>query len=166
MGTIQENWKLALDILHPTQKELEHGLELHRNSYVFDAYGFAPSGGGKFPRLDELILQHASRDELTYALEEFKMNQSFREPAMRKLLAEAWETAGVDGVFQNSGVEGNDIENLIKRLGSFTAVVDQLTEFYERAVFPDQFAGIRERGHKALYMTTNGVPISSKGMSA
>lgn len=166
MGTIQENWKFALDILHPTQKELEHGLELHRNSYVFDAYGFAPSGGGKFPRLDELIRQHASRDELTYALEEFKMNQSFREPAMRKLLVEAWETAGVDGVFQNSGVEGNDIENLIKRLGSFTAVVDQLTEFYERAVFPDQFAGIRERGHRALYMTTNGVPISSKGMSA
>ena len=31
MGTIKENWKLALDILRPSQKDLEHGLELHRN---------------------------------------------------------------------------------------------------------------------------------------
>ena len=84
---------------------------------------------------------------------------------MRKKLSEAWETAGVDCIFQNSGVEGNDIENLLKRLGSFTAVIDRLDDFYERAAFPDRLAGIRERGHKALYMTTNGVPISSKGMS-
>ena len=165
MGTIQENWKLALDILHPTQKELEHGLELHRNSYVFDAYGFTPYGGGKNERLDQLAREHASRDELLYAAEEFRMNQSYKNPEMRKLLAETWEAAGVDCVFQNSGVEGNDIENMLKRLGAYTAVTDRLDDFYERAVFPDQLPAIRERGHKALYMTTNGVPISSKGIS-
>ncbi len=165
MGTIQENRKLALDILHPSQKDLEHGLELHRNSYVFDAYGFTPSGGGKNTRLDELIRQHASRDELLYAAEEFRMNHSFKNPEMCKLLASAWETAGVDCIFQNSGVEGNDIENLLKRLGAFTAVTDRLNSFYERAVFPDQLAGIRERGRKALYMTTTGVPVSAKGIS-
>lgn len=165
MGTIQENWKLALDILQPSGKELEHGLELHRNSFVFDAYGFTPSGGGKNERLDQLIREHASREEITYANEDFFKNQAFKNPEMRRLLAEAWETAGVDCVFQNSGVEGNDIENLLKRLGSFTAVTDRLTDFYERAVFPDQLEGIRKRGHKALYMTTNGVPISAKGIS-
>ena len=150
METIQKNWQLALDILQPTKKDLEHGLELHRNSYVFDAYGFNPSGGGKFPSLDELIRQHASRDELNYALEEFCKVQSFRDPAMRKLLAEAREKSGVDCIFQNSGVEGNDIENMLKRLGFFTALVDRMDGFFERAVFPDQLEGIRERGHKAL----------------
>ena len=165
MGTIQENWKLALDILHPSQKDLEHGLELHRNSFVFDAYGFMPLGGGKSPRLDELIRQHASRNELQYEYEEFRMHECFKEPAMRKLLTGAWETAGVDCIFQNCGLEGNDIENLIKRLGSYTAVTDLLDGFYERAVFPGQLEGIRERGHKSLYITTNGVPISSKGIS-
>ena len=101
MGTIQENWKLAQDILQPSKKDLEHGLELHKNSYVFDAYGFTPSGGGKNPRLDELIRRHASRDELIYAAEEFRMNHAFKDPDMCKLLAAAWETAGVDCVFQN-----------------------------------------------------------------
>ena len=165
MGTIQENWDIALEVLRPTAKELEHGLELHRNSYVFDAYGFMPTGGGKNERLEQLINQNAGRGEIRYAIEDFSMNASFKNPEMQKRLAEAWEAAGVDCIFQNSGEEGNDIENLIKRLGSYTAVTDQLSNFYERAVFPDQLEGIRKRGHKALYMTTNGVPISAKGIS-
>ena len=163
---ILKNRKLALDILRPSAKELEHGLELHRESYVFDAYGFMPTGGGRNERFDLLARRNASRDELNYASEEFRMNLAFRDPALRKLLAEAWNEAGVDCIFQNSGVEGNDIENLIKRLGAYTAVTDRMPDFYERAVFPEQLPAIRERGHKALYMTTNGVPVSSKGISA
>ena len=166
MGTIQENWKLALDILRPTEKELEHGLELHRNSFVFDAYGFNPTAGGRDERLDEMIRQNASRDELTYTREEFRMNQAYKNPEMQKRLAEVWEHAGVDCIFQNAGLEGNDIEILLRRLGSYTALTDRLTSFYERAVFPEQLPEIRKRGHKALYLTTNGVPISSKAISA
>lgn len=165
MGTIQENWQLALNILRPSDKDLEHGLELHRNSFVFDAYGFTPGAGGRNERLDQLIREHAGREELTFARENFRMNLAFNNPEMQKRLREVWEFAGVDCIFQNSGVEGNDIENLIKRLSSYTAVTDRLTDFYERAVFPDQLEAIRARGHKALYMTTNGVPISSKCIS-
>ena len=165
MGTIQENWQLALNILRPSDKDLEHGLELHRNSFVFDAYGFTPGAGGRNERLDQLIREHAGREELTFARENFRMNLAFKNPEMQKRLREVWEFAGVDCIFQNSGVEGNDIENLIKRLSSYTAVTDRLTDFYERAVFPDQLEAIRARGHKALYMTTNGVPISSKYIS-
>ena len=32
----------AVDLLKPSNAELERGLELHRQSLVFDAYGFAP----------------------------------------------------------------------------------------------------------------------------
>ena len=60
------------------------------------------------------------------------------------------------------GEEGNDIEQLIKRLACYTHVTDMLPELYERVVFPEQLAGLRERGKKALYMTTNGVPLPSK----
>ena len=165
MGTIQENWQLALNVLQPSEKDLAHGLELHRNSFVFDAYGFTPGAGGRNEWLDQLIREHAGREELTFARENFRMNLAFKNPEMQKRLREVWEFAGVDCIFQNSGVEGNDIENLIKRLSSYTAVTDRLTDFYERAVFPDQLEGIRARGHKALYMTTNGVPVSAKGKS-
>ena len=45
----------ALDVLRPNERDLAHGLELHKNSVVFDAYGFMPTGGGQCPRLDTLI---------------------------------------------------------------------------------------------------------------
>jgi membrane dipeptidase len=31
-----------LEILKPTPAQLQHGLELHAQSLVFDSYGFAP----------------------------------------------------------------------------------------------------------------------------
>ena len=158
--------KLALNALKPTEKELQHGLELHKEAFVFDAYGFMPLAGDKCPRLDQLIKEKAGRDELKLAYEEHIMNGAYESnPALRKKLAEVWEEAGVDCVFQNSGVEGNSIDGLLKRLSFYTYITDLMPELYERAVFPHQLPGIKERGHKALYMTTNGVPLPERLVS-
>lgn len=165
MFSMEENRQLALDILKPSAKELEHGLELHKNSFVFDAYGFMPLGNGYNARYDELCAAGASRDELIWCGEEFRMNESFNDPAIVAKLKEVWEYAGVDCIFQNSGVEGNDIEKLLRRLGCYTYITDKLSSIYERAVFPEQLPEIRKRGKKSLYMTTNGVPISCKNVS-
>ena len=161
-----KNRNIALQMLNPSAKDLEHGLELHKNSFVFDAYGFKPLVGGCSSRAAELIKAGASRDELHFADEMHHMTEGFHDPQMRKLLAEAWEFGGVDCIFQNCGEESNDVERLLKRLGNYTRTIDYCSEVYERCVFPEQLEGIRSRGHKALYITTNGVPISSKFNSA
>lgn len=161
MRSFEEYRQLAVDILQPSQRDLEHGLELHKNSFVFDAYGFMPRAAAQ-PPMEELISSGASRDELSWRREEFSMCGAFDDPAIVQKLKEAWEFAGVDVIFQNSGLEGNDIEILIRRLGCYTHVVDKLSDFYERAVFPDRLPEIAKRGKKALYMTTNGVPLSCK----
>lgn len=163
----EEGRALALKMLQPTQKELEHGLELHRSSFVFDAYGFMPGGGGKAERLEQIIAENGSRDERSAAREEFSSNLAFfQNPAMKKMLREAFEFSGVDCIFQNAGVEGNDVERMLKRLSCFTLLTDREEDLFERAVFPEKLEGIRQRGHKALYLTTNGVPLSSKLVSA
>ena len=163
----EEGRALALKMLQPTQKELEHGLELHHNSFVFDAYGFMPGGGGKAERLEQIIAENGSRDERSAAREEFSSNLAFfQNPAMKKMLREAFEFSGVDCIFQNAGVEGNDVERMLKRLSCFTLLTDREEDLFERAVFPEKLEGIRQRGHKALYLTTNGVPLSSKLVSA
>ena len=47
-------------MLRPTEKELKHGLELHRESIVFDAYGFMPvCRGNDSPRLEAMIADGA-----------------------------------------------------------------------------------------------------------
>ena len=164
MHNIERNRQLALDILAPSQRDLEHGLELHKNSFVFDAYGFMPKGSG-YPLMEELITAGASRDELSWRSEEHSMNSSFNDPETVENLKKAWDIAGVDAVFQNSGREGNDLEIMIRRLSCYTNLVDRLPEVYERAAYPEQLPEIRKRGKKALYMTTNGVPLSCKYFS-
>ena len=39
---IQQARQAAIEVLKPSAKELEHGLELHEASLVFDSYGFSP----------------------------------------------------------------------------------------------------------------------------
>ena len=156
-----KNRNIALQMLNPSAKDLEHGLELHKNSLVFDAYGFMPLCGGRSAREEELIAAGASRDEIHYADEMHHMVEGFHDPRIRKLLKEAWEYGGVDCIFQNCGEESNDVERLIKRLGNYTRTIDYCTEVYERCSFPEKLEEIRARGNKALYITTNGVPISS-----
>ena len=39
----QKAWQSALDLLKPTPAQLEHGLELHRDLFCMDHFGFLPS---------------------------------------------------------------------------------------------------------------------------
>ena len=164
MRGFEEYRQLAIDILRPSQRDLEHGLELHKNSFVFDAYGFMPTGTC-YPELEKLSAAGASREEISWRNEEYRMNSSFKDPEFVENLKNAWEVAGVDAVFQNAGLEGNDIEIMLRRLSCYTNLVDRLPELYERAVYPEQLPEIRKHGKKALYMTTNGVPLSCKYLS-
>ena len=165
MINAEKNRAIALKMLDPSPKDLEHGLELHQNSFVFDAYGFVPICGGHSRREDELIEAGASRDEIHYADEEYRMTGGFRDPENRRRLAQAWEQSGVDCVFLNCGEESNDPERLIKRLGNYTHTIDFCPEVYERCTFPDRLEEVRKRGRKVIYMTTNGVPLASKEIS-
>ena len=161
-----EHWdaarQIALNLLDPSPKDLEHGLELHRKSFVFDAYGFMPVGGGKNKRLDQLIAANAGRDQIKDAREEFAKDTSFDDHRQLELLRAGWDYAGVDCIFQNAGLEGNDVERLLPRLSYFTHLIDRTPELLERAPFPGKLPEIRARGHKALYLTTNGVPVPRK----
>ena len=40
--TIARARQIALDILKPATKQLEHGLKLHAESLIFDGYAFSP----------------------------------------------------------------------------------------------------------------------------
>ena len=40
--SIQQARDVALNILKPSQRDIEHGMELHKNSLVCESYGFSP----------------------------------------------------------------------------------------------------------------------------
>lgn len=149
----------ALAVLQPTAAELQRGLELHRRSLVFDAYGFAPRAAVDGTALIKLDEAGASDAELNDLREELSMTRPATVAAERREFQEAFACAGVTCIFQNSGEEGQDIPRLLKRLARFTYLGDMLKETLVRAGRPEDIEQAQAAGRHCLYLTGNGVPL-------
>lgn len=155
----------ALEVLKPTPAQLEHGLELHYNSLVFDTYGFAPRAALDSKRVAAAREAGASALELQDLNEDMGMTRAVIDPNERAEFAEAMRTSGVTCIFQNSGEEGSDPLRLIKRLARFTYLSDMLRETLVRATLPDDIEAAKAAGKHCLYMTGNGVPLRQQWVS-
>ncbi len=150
----------GLKALKPAAKELEHGLKLHAESVVFDAYGFAPRAALDVEALRKAHDAGASDAELQDMREEMGMIRCAADPAERAEFETAWRAAGVTCIFQNAGEEGQDPLRLLKRLARFTFVTDALRGFVSRAATPDDIEATKKAGKHCLYLTGNGVPLT------
>jgi membrane dipeptidase len=162
---MQHAWSVALDILQPTGKQLEHGLELHRQSLVFDAYGFSPRAAVDGAAVARAVEQGASEIELQDLREDLSMTRCVTDPVERSEFEQAWQAAGVTCIFQNAGEEGQDPLRLIKRLARFTFVTDMLPDFVSKAATPADVEVAKKEGRHCLYLTGNGVPLTQQWVS-
>lgn len=154
--------QVALDILKPSAKQLEHGLELHAESLVFDSYGFAPRAAVDGERLAEAINNHASTAEIQDLREDMSMTRCVTDPAEQREFKEAFDASGVTCIFQNAGEEGQDPLRLLKRLARFTFTTDMLADFVSKAVTPEEIVQAKQEGRHCLYLTGNGVPLTQQ----
>lgn len=152
----------ALGILKPSQAELDRGLKLHRESLVFDTYGFAPRAAIDPAEFNLIADQGASDAELSDLREEMSMTRPAKDPAERQEFMDAFEAAGVTCIFQNAGEEGQDPLRLLKRLARFTYLGDMLDGTLQRAAHPDDIERAHKQGEHCLYLTGNGVPIAQQ----
>lgn len=157
--------QLALSVLKPSQRDLEHGLELHAHSLVFDSYGFSPRCAIDGERMKRAIAANASAVELQDLREDMGMTRCVTDAAERAEFKQAWEAAGVTCIFQNAGEEGQDPMRLIKRLANFTYVTDMLSDFIVKAATPAEIEAAHKAGKRALYLTGNGVPLTQDWVS-
>ena len=149
--TIARARDAALGILKPSQAELDRGLTLHRESLVFDTYGFAPRAALDPAEFNRIADEGASDAELSDLREEMSMTRPAKDPAERKEFMEAFEAAGVTCIFQNAGEEGQDPLRLLKRLARFTYLSDMLDGTLQRAAHPDDIERVHQQGEHCLY---------------
>lgn len=152
----------ALDVLKPARAQLEHGLELHQNSLVFDAYGFAPRAAIDADQLITAISAGASAAEVQELQEDMSMTRAVTDKAERAEFEEAFRCAGVTCIFQNAGEEGQDPLRLLNRLAHFTYLGDMLRDTLVRVSLPDDIESARRAGRHCLYLTGNGVPLAQQ----
>jgi membrane dipeptidase len=69
---MREAWEIALKILKPNQRDLKRGLEIHADSIVIDAYGFAPRSAIDGDRVKAAIEEGASNIEIRDMIEDME----------------------------------------------------------------------------------------------
>lgn len=156
----------GLALLQPSRRDLAYGLGLHADSFVMDAYGFAPLTAPDPAALRRLAEAGASDIELQDAREEMSMLAPARSDRARREYETAWNQAGVHAIFQNAGEEGQSPLRLLKRLARFTHLTDRLGRVVARAATPDDLIAARLRRGHALYVSANGVPLAQDWKSA
>lgn len=150
---------VALSILKPTKKQLEHGLELHRDALVVESYGFMPRAAIDPDIINQAIDERASLLELQDLREDMSMTRFVENQREKEEFMNAWKAAGVTCIFQNAGEEGNSVKVLLKRLARFTYSTDMMKDFVQRAVTPDDIVRVKKENRHAIYLTGNGVPL-------
>jgi membrane dipeptidase len=159
---IEHARQAALDVLKPSKRDLQHGLELHANSIVIDAYGFSPRSAVDGEQMRAALEAGASDIELQDLQEEMNMTRYVTNAAEREEYQDAWKASGVTCIVQNAGEEGQDPLRLIKRLARFTYVTDMLRDVVEKASVPADIAAAKKRGKHCLYFSGNGVPLTQQ----
>lgn len=155
----------ALQILKPSDKQLQRGLRLHAESLVFDSYGFAPRAAVDGRALARAAEDGASTIELKDLREEMTMTRVATDQVEQQEFRDAWRASGVTCIFQNAGEEGQDPLRLIKRLARFTYVTDLMRGFLSKAAVPDDVLLAKKEGRHCLYLTGNGVPLTQQWVS-
>jgi len=159
---IEKARQAALEVLKPSPRQLQHGLELHAASVVCESYGFSPRAAWDGDALRKAVEAGASTAELDDLREEMSMTRCATSPVEQAEYREAWNASGLTCIFQNAGEEGQSPERLIKRLARFTFVTDVLRDFVARAVIPDDILAAKKQGRHCLYFSGNGVPLAQR----
>ncbi len=157
---IQKAREAAMAVLKPSAKDLQHGLELHADSLVFDSYGFSPRSAIDGETIKAAVLAGASDAELEDLREDMSMTRCITSAEEQREYLEGWRASGVTCIFQNAGQECQDPMRLIKRLARFTYTTDMLREHVPKAVTPDDIEAVKAAGKHCLYLTGNGVPLT------
>jgi membrane dipeptidase len=157
--SIDKPREIALDLLKPTQAQIEHAWELHFGSVVFESYGFAPRFAVDGDAINAAIKEGASNEELTDLRESMTMNRGATSERERKEFLDAFHAAGVTCIFQNAGEEGNDPLRLIKRLAHFTQATDLMKPALSKVVTSAEIVALKKANQVGLCFTGNGVPL-------
>ena len=159
---IKEARDAAVAVLKPSEKELQHGLELHANSLVVESYGFSPRSAIDGDAMRRAMDAGASALELDDLHTEMLLARVADDPAQRQEYLDAWNASGVTCVIQNAGEEGSSPLRLLKRLAHFTYLTDVLRDNVTRASMPADIEAAKKRAKHCLYLTGNGVPLSQE----
>ncbi len=146
----------ALALLKPTPSELEHGLQLHHDAVVVDAYGFnalsVPSD--MKIQVEQAYEAGATQLDLQKLVHCLMVTGVVNDKAARSEFDQAIEAAGVTCVIQNAG-EGRNVFESLERMSWFTFVCDELSDRVTKAVSVADIHRAKQENRQCLVFSLN-----------
>ena len=158
-AAIRQSREIGLAALGVSERDLQHGLELHAASIVMEPYGFAPRAAIDGAAVARLVEQGGSDREVDLLMDEMENTRFVLDESERREFIEAWRAAGMTCIFQNAGQESQDPVRLLRRLGNFTFALDMMPDFFVRATAAGDIERAKRDGKAALALSVNGVPL-------
>ena len=166
-------WEAALYSLKPSKKDLEHGLQLHAQSVVFDAYGLGIYAQASeewrmkyAATIQEKINEGASAREISDFSEEMGQVKNIIDQQAWEDYMKIFEASGVTCIFQNAGEENQDPLRVLRRITRHTLITDIKKDFVVKAASPADVIKAKKDNKHALYFSANAVPLPQKWNSA
>ena len=165
MEFISENhrkaWQSALDLLKPTQAQLEHGLELHRDLFCMDHFGFLPSSCWNHnivAKWEELKARNIGQRALSKRIEFMQYDECCSDPECAARFRKALRSAGIKCTIQTVA-EGKSREEDIRRMACNIQLLRTFRDTIAQAGNCEDISAINAEGKIAVIWSINGPPI-------
>lgn len=159
-------WQRGLDVLRPSEKDLQRGLELHRTLPVCEGYGFLP--GMPTPSAAEMANALLDRGVSVADWKQRCWTYNVTAPARDSRVVEeyfaALKRSGIRGMVQNVSDIGESLEYALMNiaahrhlLNSFKKELYQATSAEDLLDFPESIG---------VYFSLTGLPVAGAGSMA
>lgn len=157
----EKAWKRALNILKPSKKELEHGLELHKRLFTIDSFAFLPIWMWTediVKEWNELKAGNVGERELNKRMDSRLKTAATRDVTMARKFIAAVRATGLNCIVQTVA-EGKSREEDIKKMSNISHICRVFRDTLVHAGSGDEIKEAAENGKVAILWSVNGPPL-------
>ena len=157
----EKAWKSALDILKPTPAQLDHGLELHRDLFCMDHFGFLPHACWNHTivtKWDEFKARNVGQRTVSKRIEYMMYDQCCKDPESSARFRSVMKASGLKCMVQTVA-EGKSREEDFRRMSCNMELLRTFSDVIAQAGSPEEIARVNKEGKTAVIWSVNGPPI-------
>lgn len=164
----QQAWQKGLQILQPSESQLQHGLELHDQLGVCDAYGFLPRVfNEKFCESSNKLLERGvSKTEWRRKYWSGLAAAPGSDPQVAQESLEALRKARLRAIVQPVNDVGESLEDAIELIAAFRHQCNVLKEHLFQVTCAEDLEDTGYQGKTGLLFSLTGLPVFGAGSMA